>query len=126
MTIPWSYWNRFFFLNYAIENRQRERFAGFSLYISNTSVSTTGDIQSSILCYNDGPELPPLNFTTNCVEQGRYIIFYNERLKEVIYPQEYESFVITELCEVIVTGMDFNIISSVFEFKLHPLYHFYF
>uniref|UniRef100_K1QD44 Scavenger receptor class F member 2 n=1 Tax=Magallana gigas TaxID=29159 RepID=K1QD44_MAGGI len=58
------------------------------------------------VCWKDGPELPPLNFTTNCVEQGRYIIFYNERLEEVIYPQEYESFVITELCEVIVKGCD--------------------
>lgn len=97
-----------------MENRQRGRFAGFSLYISNTSVSTTGDIQSSILCYKDGPELPPLNFTTKCVEQGRYIIFYNERLEEVIYPKEYESIVITELCEVIVEGMGFNIISLCF------------
>lgn len=36
-----------------IEQRQRERFAGFSLYVSNT-----GDIQGSTLCYKDRPKLP--------------------------------------------------------------------
>lgn len=105
-----------FFQNNSVENRQRGRFAGFSLFISNTSVSTTNDIHSSHLCYKDGPELPPLNFTTTCVEQGRYIIFYNERLEEITYPQYYESVAITELCEVIVKGMGFNI-SSLFNFN---------
>nr|XP_034321059.1 multiple epidermal growth factor-like domains protein 6 isoform X2 [Crassostrea gigas] len=81
-------------------NRQRGRFAGFSLY-----VSVTGDIQGSILCYKDGPQLPPLNFTTTCTEHGRYIIFYNERLDGAKYPAEYETAnVYTELCEVVVQG----------------------
>lgn len=82
------------------ENRQRGRFAGFSLYVSNT-----GNIQGSTLCYKNGPQLPPLNFTTTCTKHGRYVIFYNERLNEVSYPQGYEiSTVFTELCEVIVQG----------------------
>ena len=79
--------------------RQRGRFAGFSLYISNT-----GDMASSSLCYKDGPELPPLNFTTTCTLFGRYVIFYNERLHGVTYPEGYELSVFMELCEVIVYG----------------------
>lgn len=67
--------------------RQRERFAGFSLY-----VSTTGDIRSSTLCYKNGPQLPSLNFTTTCREHGRYVIFYNERLNEVSYPEGYDDY----------------------------------
>lgn len=83
------------------DNRQRGRFAGFSLY-----VSMTGDIQGSTLCYKDGPELPPLNFTTTCVEQGRYVIFYNERKDSDTYPNNYQlTTVFNELCEVWVLGI---------------------
>nr|XP_034320600.1 uncharacterized protein LOC117687713 isoform X2 [Crassostrea gigas] len=87
------------------ENRQRGRFAGFSLYVSNTYVSTISDIKGSTLCYKDGPQLPPLNFTTTCAECGRYVIFYNERLDRVTYPTNYEVVnVYSELLEVIVQG----------------------
>ncbi|XP_065921324.1 receptor-type tyrosine-protein phosphatase epsilon isoform X2 [Magallana gigas] len=80
--------------------RQRGRFAGFSLYLSNTT-----ERQSKDLCYTDGPELPPLDFNTNCTTYGRYVIFYNERLIGKKYPVGYETAnVITELCEVTVTG----------------------
>ena len=84
-----------------LEERQRSRFAGFSLYISNT-----GDRASSSMCYKDGPELPPLNFSTECTFSGRYVIFYNERLDGFAYPAGYEKapVVHTELCEVIVKG----------------------
>lgn len=82
--------------------RQRGRFAGFSVY-----VSTTGDIQGSSLCYKDGSQLPPLNFTTTCTEHERYVIFYNERLGKNSYPEGDEVYnVFTELCEVIVQGKD--------------------
>lgn len=82
------------------EIRQRGRFAGFSLY-----VSTTGDIQGSTLCYKDGPQLPPLNFTTTCTTSGRYVIFYNERLDGVTYPNGYELInAMAELCQVTVQG----------------------
>lgn len=74
--------------------------AGFSLYVSNT-----GDIKNSTLCYKDGPHLPPLNFNTTCTNYGRYVIFYNERLDGVNYPEEYAvNNVYTELCEVVVQG----------------------
>lgn len=68
-------------------------------------VSKTGDIQGATFCYKNGPQLPPLNFTTVCSESGRYVIFYNERLDEVTYPDAYEVInVHTELCEVTVQG----------------------
>lgn len=83
-----------------VDLRQRGRFAGFSLYVSNN-----GDIQGSTLCYKDGPQFPPLDFTTICTMYGRYVIFYNERLDGVVYPEGYQtSTVYTELCEVNVHG----------------------
>ncbi|XP_065937858.1 multiple epidermal growth factor-like domains protein 10 [Magallana gigas] len=87
------------------EARQRSRLAGFSLYVSNIDVSSTVDIKSSSLCYKDGSQLPPLNFTSTCIMFGRYVIYYNERRREVTYPEKYElDNVFTELCEVIVNG----------------------
>lgn len=81
-------------------NRQQGRFAGFALFLSNT-----GNINGSTLCYKDRLLLPPLNFTAICAEYGRYVIYYNERLHGVIYPDGYQlDNVFTELCEVIVRG----------------------
>lgn len=66
-------------------------------------------MQDSTLCYKDGPQLPPLNFTTTCTVYGRYVIFYNERLDGVTYPSVYElSSAITEICEVNVHGKFVN------------------
>lgn len=84
--------------------RQRGRFAGFSIYISNTG--NTYNFENASLCYKDGPQLPPLNFTRTCFTSGRYVIFYNERLYGVKYPAGYEvnHGVLIELCEVQVDG----------------------
>lgn len=83
--------------------RQKGRFAGFSLYVSNTT-----DRHDGYLCYKDGPDLPSLDFNTNCAPNitiGRYVIFYNERLVGIRYPVGYETTsVYTELCEVTVIG----------------------
>lgn len=82
---------------------QRGRFAGFYLYVSNTT-----DRHCGYQCYKNGPELPPLNFNTNCLTNGRKVIFYNERLVGTKYPPGYETgSVFTELCEVTVTGTVF-------------------
>lgn len=79
------------------------------MYLSDLNVLSNADIKRSTLCYKDGPELPFLNFTTVCTEMGRYVIYYNERLNEVIYPKGYEvENVFTELCEVIVQGNIFK------------------
>lgn len=85
---------------------QRGRFAGFSLFVSKTDVSDVVDIKRSTLCYKDGPELPPLNFTTICTNYGKFVIFYNERQLGEKYPSKYETTnVYTELCEVTVHGI---------------------
>ncbi|XP_056017439.1 multiple epidermal growth factor-like domains protein 6 [Ostrea edulis] len=82
--------------------RQRGRFAGFSLYVSNTTIKEDG-----YLCYKNGQELPALDFSTTCVKHGRYVIFYNERLDGTTYPTGYQiETVFTELCEVTVTGCE--------------------
>nr|XP_022311651.1 multiple epidermal growth factor-like domains protein 6 [Crassostrea virginica]XP_022311652.1 multiple epidermal growth factor-like domains protein 6 [Crassostrea virginica]XP_022311653.1 multiple epidermal growth factor-like domains protein 6 [Crassostrea virginica]XP_022311654.1 multiple epidermal growth factor-like domains protein 6 [Crassostrea virginica]XP_022311655.1 multiple epidermal growth factor-like domains protein 6 [Crassostrea virginica]XP_022311656.1 multiple epidermal growth len=82
------------------ERRQQGRFAGFSIY-----ASTNGTRDNASQCYKDGPELPPLNFSTLCITSGRYVTFYNERLHDVTYPDGYENrSVYTELCEVTVYG----------------------
>lgn len=57
------------------------------------------------MCYKDGPQLPSLNFTQKCLQQGRHVIVYTERLDEIAYPVEYQTTnVFIELCEVIVLG----------------------
>lgn len=87
--------------------RQKGRFAGLSLYVSNTT-----DRHDGYLSYKDGPELPPLDFNTDCFTNGRYVIFYNERFEKE-YPVDYETgSVFTELCEVTVTGTVFMRVSS--------------
>lgn len=91
--------------------RQRGRFAGFSLFVSNTT-----DMNEGHLCYKDGPELPPLDFNTTCITHGRFVIFYNERLDRIKYPDNYQvSPVFTELCEVTVLGI---LASSLFDLNV--------
>ncbi|XP_061185157.1 protein draper-like [Saccostrea echinata] len=80
------------------EMRQRGRFAGFSVYISKTH-----NIEDGLLCYKNTLPLPPLEYHTKCIGYGRYVIYYNERLDGVTYPEGYEPS-ITELCEVKVQG----------------------
>ncbi|XP_061185156.1 uncharacterized protein LOC133193204 [Saccostrea echinata] len=82
------------------EMRQRGRFAGFSLYISNTPKKEDG-----LLCYKNTLPLPPLEFSTTCIGYGRYVIYYNERLDGVKYPEEYQIQSWTELCEVKIEGI---------------------
>lgn len=92
-------------MHFITVGRQRGRFAGFLLYVSNYDVSQSDDIKGLNQCYKDVTQLPPLNFTTVCVESGQYVIYYNERLDGVPYPEGYEvDNVYTELCEVIVQG----------------------
>lgn len=94
--------------------------AGFSLYVSNSVVQSPNEIKEATLCYKNGPELPPLNLTKKCIEYGRYVIFYNERMDKIVYPREYEvTNVFTELCEVIIQGKQnpgvFNLNTALFK-----------
>ncbi|XP_078317014.1 receptor-type tyrosine-protein phosphatase epsilon-like [Crassostrea virginica] len=80
--------------------RQRGRFAGFSVFVSNTT-----DRNQGFLCYKNGLQLPPLDFTISCITHGRFVIYYNERLDGTNYPTGYEiNNVYTELCELTARG----------------------
>lgn len=99
------------FINFIAVNRQRGRFAGFSLYVSNSDVSSDADIKVSTLYYKDSPPLPPLNFTAIFLKQGRYVIYYNKRSEGATYPIGYEvNNVYTELCEVKVQGICLSVL----------------
>lgn len=104
--------NEYLLLEPVPPNRQPGRFAGFSLYVSDIDLSSASDIKRSTMCYKEGPQLPPLNFTTVCKVYGRYVIYYNERFNDVIYPLGYETVnVFTELCEVVVKGKMYIVLS---------------
>ncbi|XP_052694168.1 multiple epidermal growth factor-like domains protein 10 [Crassostrea angulata] len=80
------------------------RVLGFSVYVSNTT-----DRSQGTLCFKDDNftiNTIPSVFTANCFNHGQYVIYYNERLPGVVYPDNYESFVGTDLCEVEVYGCD--------------------
>eukprot|EP00105_Crassostrea_gigas_P027518 XP_011448878.1 PREDICTED: uncharacterized protein LOC105343278 [Crassostrea gigas] len=78
------------------------RLLGFSVYVSNTT-----DRSQGTLCFKDNNftiNTIPFVFTTNCSVHGQYVIYYNERLPGVVYPDGYHSSVNILLCEVEVYG----------------------
>ncbi|XP_065932848.1 uncharacterized protein [Magallana gigas] len=75
---------------------------GFSVYVSNTT-----DRLQGTLCYKDDNftlDTIPAVFTTACPVHGQYVIYYNERLLGVTYPDDYDNIVGTDLCELEVYG----------------------
>ena len=87
------------------------RFLGFSLYISNTTNKSDGT-----LCFEDiGFTLStiPAVFSTICTLHGQYVIYYNERLPNVAYPDGYSTYAYNELCEVEVFGKYVHELSSI-------------
>ncbi|XP_061190757.1 multiple epidermal growth factor-like domains protein 10 [Saccostrea echinata] len=78
----------------------RGRFAGFYLYIGNDT-----DREHMHLCYHDiqnGTNSP--NITIECVDRGRYVMFYNVRDPGEHYPEYYSSSAFVEICELEVYG----------------------
>ncbi|XP_056002935.1 receptor-type tyrosine-protein phosphatase T-like isoform X2 [Ostrea edulis] len=89
-------------LAWDFNNGYTARFLGFSVYISNTTNKDDG-----VLCFKDtmytNATIPnPTNIT--CPRHGRYVIYYNERLQNVTYPDGYSQYAKNELCEFEVYG----------------------
>lgn len=77
-------------------------FLGFSVYVSNST-----DRLQGTLCFKD------VNFTLDtipavvsivCPVYGQYVIYYNERLTNVTYPDNYKPVAENNLCEIEVYG----------------------
>ncbi|XP_061191096.1 multiple epidermal growth factor-like domains protein 10 [Saccostrea echinata] len=78
------------------------RFAGFFLYVSNTTVKDDG-----YLCFHEIQTVvgtPTENQTISCPVHGRYVIYYNERRRGVTYPSYFSKYAYNELCELEVYG----------------------
>lgn len=85
-----------------VSNDTIGRYLGFSIYVSNTPDKSDG-----VLCYKDSsftvvtfPEV----LDTPCDSSGQYVIYHNERLSNVTYPDDYFFIVSNSLCEVEVYG----------------------
>ena len=78
------------------------RFLGFSVYVSNTTHKASGT-----LCFKDTKftlSTIPAVINITCLALGQYVIYFNERLQGVAYPDGYSSNAFNELCELEVFG----------------------
>lgn len=80
-------------------------FLGFSVYVSNSTYRHQGK-----LCYKDSNftlETIPAVINVVCPVHGQYVIYYNERLLEISYPESYKLFAENNVCEIEVYGKYF-------------------
>lgn len=84
--------------------------AGFFLYVSNTTVKEHGYICFHWIKIATGT--PSEDQRINCNVHGRYVIYYNERKKNVVYPSYYSKFAYYDLCELEVYG-EFTMITKI-------------
>lgn len=83
-------------------NDLTRHFLGFSIYVSNTTDKLQGT-----LCFKDVNftlDTIPAVVTVICPVHGQYVIYYNERLAEKSYPENYLYSVGNNVCEVEVYG----------------------
>lgn len=96
---------------YEVPTVYARRMAGFYLYVSNTTSKENGH-----LCFHENQtkhEMILENISINCSVSGRYVIYYNERRRNVKYHDFYSMYAYNELCEVEVYG-EFNACNSCF------------
>ena len=84
------------------------------MYVSNTTDKSEGH-----LCFKDTHftrSTVPAVFNTTCPVHGQYVIYYNERLPGVSYPDGYSQYAFNDFCEVEVYGMYYKKIESFVTF----------
>lgn len=77
-------------------------FLGFSLFVCNTTNRLNGT-----LCFKDThytQDTIPSVVTVVCPVHGQYVIYYNERLSEKTYPDDYHLTAENNICEIEVYG----------------------
>lgn len=72
------------------------------MYVSNTT-----SLLGGILCFKDNDftkSTIPAVLNISCPVYGQYVIYSNERLPGVVYPDGYSEYAFAEICELEVYG----------------------